>query len=56
MTDPLYYPFKGLLPSIGTSEGFTLVLSLVAAVVSYMILHLAINGLLRIFAHRKVAV
>lgn len=56
LTDPFYYPFRGLLPSISSSEGFTLVLSLVAALVAYMILHLAINGLLRIVAHRKVAV
>lgn len=55
-TDPLYYPFRGLLPSLSTSEGFTLVLSLVFAIVAYMLLHLAINGLLRLFAHRKVEV
>lgn len=56
LTDPFYYPFRGLIPSISSSEGFTLVLSLVAALVAYMILHLAINGLLRIVAHRKVEV
>lgn len=56
LTDPFYYPFRGLMPSISSSEGFTLVLSLVAALVAYMILHLAINGLLRILAHRKVEV
>lgn len=56
LTDPFYYPFRGLMPSISSSEGFTLVLSLVAALVAYMILHLAINGLLRIVAHRKVAI
>ena len=56
LTDPFYFPFRGLMPSISSSEGFTLVLSLVAALVAYMILHLAINGLLRIVAHRKVAI
>lgn len=56
LTDPFYYPFKGLLPSISSSEGFTLVLSLVFAIVAYMLLHLAINGLLRLIGHRKVAI
>jgi hypothetical protein len=28
----------------------------VFALVAYMLLHLAINGLLRIFAHRKVSI
>lgn len=56
LTDPFYYPFRGLMPSLSSSQGFTLVLSLVAALVAYMLLHLAINGLLRIVAHRKVEV
>ena len=56
LSDPFYYPFRGLMPSISSSDGFTLVLSLVAAIVAFMILHLAINGLLRIVAHRKVAI
>ena len=56
LTDPFYFPFKGLLPSISSSEGFTLVLSLVFAIVAYMLLHLAINGLLRLIGHRKVAI
>ncbi|MFN6963107.1 MAG: YggT family protein [Pyrinomonadaceae bacterium] len=55
-TDPFYYPFRGLMPSLSTADGFTLVLSLVAAIVAYMLLHLAINGFLRMIAHRKVAV
>ena len=55
-TDPLYSPFRGLVPSPSTAEGFTLALPIVVAIVVYMLLHLAINGLLRIFAHRKTAV
>src|SRR5215204_1816222 len=55
-TDPLYWPFRGLVPSPSTAEGFTLALPIVVAIVVYMLLHLAINGLLRIFAHRKTAV
>ncbi len=56
VTDPFYWPFRGLVPSPSTAEGFTLALPIVVAIVVYMLLHLAINGLLRIFAHRKTQV
>lgn len=56
VTDPVYAPFKGIVASPTTAEGFTLALPIVIAIVAYMLLHLAINGMLRIFAHRKVAV
>lgn len=56
VTDPLYSPFRGLVPSPSTAEGFTLALPVVVAIVVYMLLHLAINGLLRILAHRKTEV
>lgn len=55
ITDPLYAPFKGIVPSL-SSDGFTLALPLVVAIIVYMLLHLAINGLLRMFVHRKVSV
>ena len=56
VTDPFYAPFRGLVPSPSTPEGFTLALPIVVAIVAYMLLHLAINGLLRIMAHRKTSV
>jgi len=56
ITDPLYAPFKGIVASPSTAEGFTLALPIVIALVVYMLLHLAINGLLRMFAHRKTAI
>jgi uncharacterized protein YggT (Ycf19 family) len=56
ITDPLYAPFKGIVPSLTAEGGFTLVLPIVVAIVVYMLLHLAINGLLRIFVHRKTTV
>jgi uncharacterized protein YggT (Ycf19 family) len=56
VTDPFYAPFRGLVPSPSTPEGFTLALPIVVAIVAYMLLHLAINGLLRIIAHRKTSV
>ena len=54
-TGLLYAPFQGIMPS-PSKEGFTLALPIIVAIVVYMLLHLAINGLLRIFAHRKTAI
>lgn len=56
ITDPIYSPFRGLIRSPTTPEGFTLALPVIVAIVVYMLLHLAINGLLRIIAHRKIEV
>ena len=56
VTDPFYSPFRGLVASPSTAEGFTLALPIIVAIVVYMLLHLAINGLLRLFAHRKTEV
>ena len=42
--------------SVTVGDGFTLVLPIVIAIVVYILLHLAINGFLRIFAHRKTTV
>jgi YGGT family len=56
VTDPLYLPFRGIVASPSTEGGHTLMLPLVIAIIVYILLHLAINGLLRIIAHRKTAV
>lgn len=56
LTDPFYAPFRGLVPSLSTPDGFSLELSIVVAIVVYALLHFAINGLLRMAAHRKVVV
>lgn len=56
VTDPFYAPFRGIVRSLATDEGFTLALPIVVALVVYMLLHAAINGLLRIFVHRKTEV
>ncbi len=55
-TGTLYAPFRGLVPSPTTAEGFTLALPIIVAIVVYAFLHLAINRLLRIFAHRKTEI
>lgn len=51
----LYAPFEGIMAS-PSKDGFTLALPIIVALVVYMFLHFAINGLLRIFAHRKTEV
>jgi uncharacterized protein YggT (Ycf19 family) len=56
VTDPLYAPFRGIVPSIRTEDGFTLALPLIVALFVYALLHVGINSLLRIFAHRKTAI
>jgi uncharacterized protein YggT (Ycf19 family) len=52
---PFVAPFRGIMndPAVGS---FRFMLSYVVALVAYVLLHAAINGLLRIFAHRKTAV
>lgn len=54
-TSPFLAPFKGLLrdPSAGASQ---FMLSYVVALVAYALLHAAINGALRMVAHRKTEV
>lgn len=56
LTGFFYAPFQGLVPSPTAAGGFTLALPIIVAIVVYMLLHLAINGLLRIFVHRKTEV
>lgn len=56
VTEPFYGPFRGIVASPTTDGGHTLLLPLVIAFIVYVLLHLGINGLLRIIAHRKTAV
>ena len=56
VTNPFYQPFRGIVASPTTDSGHTLMLPLVIAIIVYILLHLAINGLLRMFAHRKTAI
>ena len=52
---PFLLPFRGLLfePGIGR---FRLMTSYMVALVVYVLLHMAVSGLLRLFVHRKTAV
>jgi hypothetical protein len=56
ITNPFYEPFRGIVASPSSDGGHTLLLPVVIAIVAYILLHLAINGLLRLLAHRKTAV
>lgn len=56
VSEPFYWPFRGVVPSPSTPEGFTLALPVIVALVAYILLHLAVNGLLRMLAHRKTGV
>jgi hypothetical protein len=56
VSNPFYLPFRGIVASPSTESGHTLLLPIVIAIVAYVMLHLAINGLLRVFAHRKTEI
>ncbi len=56
VTNPFYAPFRGIVASPTTGGGHTLMVPLIIAIVVYLLLHLAINGLLRMIAHRKTAI
>src|SRR6266508_6273134 len=49
VTDPFYEPFRGIVASPRTDGGHTLMMPLVIAFIVYLLLHLGINGLLRMF-------
>ncbi len=56
VTDPLYEPFRGIVASPSIEGGYTLVLPIVVAIIAYSLLHLGINGLLRLIAQRKTVI
>jgi uncharacterized protein YggT (Ycf19 family) len=55
ITFPVLAPFRGLMPdpALGPVQ---LMLSYVVAMVVYVLLHWALNGLLRLFAQRKASI
>jgi hypothetical protein len=56
VTNPFYEPFRGIVGSPRTDGGHTLMMPLIIAFIVYVLLHLGINGILRMIAHRKTAV
>jgi hypothetical protein len=56
LTAPLYAPFKSIVASPKIDDGHTLPLPLLVACGAYLLLHLAVNRLLRLIAVRKTEV
>lgn len=52
---PFLAPFRGMMPEPGIGR-FRLMTSYIVALAVYMLLHLAVNGLLRLFVQRKTVV
>lgn len=55
LSSPFLAPFRGLMSDPATGH-YQLRLSFLFALIVYILLHLAINGLLRLLVHRKVSV
>jgi uncharacterized protein YggT (Ycf19 family) len=55
ITGPLLAPFRGLIDD-PTAQQMRFRLSYLVALLAYGLLHLAINGLLRLIAHRRTSV
>ena len=55
VTLPLLGPFRGLMPdpAVGSMQ---FMLSYIVALVVYVLLHMALNGALRLFAQRKSSI
>lgn len=56
VTDPFYAPFRGIVASPKIEGGSTLAVPIIIAIIVYALLHLGINGLLRLLAHRKTQI
>lgn len=56
VSNPFYAPFRGIVASPSTDQGHTLLLPVVVALISYVLLHVLINGALRMMAHRKTQI
>jgi uncharacterized protein YggT (Ycf19 family) len=56
VTDPFYAPFRGIVAEPTADGGARFALSILLAIVVYALLHLGINGLLRLVAHRKTEI
>ncbi len=56
ITEPFYAPFKGIVDSPRTADGHTLMLPVIVALGAYVVLHLLIKGVLRLFATRTTEI
>jgi hypothetical protein len=53
LTAPFFAPFKGILPTPATDQGFTFSSSVLVAIVVYVLIHSSIKGLLRVVGRRS---
>jgi hypothetical protein len=56
LTNPFYAPFVGIVSSPAGPSGHTLVVPLLIAIVAYALLHVGINGILRMVSSRKTEI
>ena len=56
VTDPFYAPFRGIVASPSAEGGYTLVVPILIAGLAYVVLHAAVNGLLRMVGTRKTEI
>jgi uncharacterized protein YggT (Ycf19 family) len=56
VTDPLYAPFRGILPNLTSEGGYTLVLPVLFAILMYAVLHAAVRGLLKLIGEPRTHV
>jgi uncharacterized protein YggT (Ycf19 family) len=56
ITSPFYAPFKNIVSSPTTDQGHTLLFPILVAMGAYLVLHLAIKGILRLVATRKTEI
>jgi uncharacterized protein YggT (Ycf19 family) len=56
VTDPFYAPFRGIVAEPTAESGARFALSILLAIVVYALLHMGINELLRLIAHRKTEI
>lgn len=53
VTAPIFAPFKGILPTAATEQGFAFSPSVLLALLVYVLIHASIKGLLRIMGRRS---
>ena len=53
ITAPIFAPFKGILPTPATDQGFAFSSSALLAILVYVLIHASIKGLLRIIGRRS---
>ena len=53
VSNPFYRPFRSIVSSETVNGGFTLAVPILVGMAAYLLLHVAINKLLRLLAYRR---